>query len=120
MGQKSAGICYIKANSEQFEIKGGVEVPFNSIMREPIESLTNESGNFSEKGVQQFVKFSGILTNDINRKELTTNTDMTITVEFGSGKAYVLSGAYLSGEITAKLDDGEIDLVFHGSKGVWL
>ena len=119
MGKKIAGICYIKADDIQFEIEGGVECPLNSTMREPIETLSNETGHFSEKGVPQFVKLTAVLEPEIDIEKLTTSTELTITAELANGWVYTLTEAYLSGEATAKGDEGKVDLQFSGRKGVW-
>ena len=42
---------------------------------------------------------------------------MTVTVEFGNGWVYTLSGAYLVGEIAMNGSDGNVSLEFNGTKG---
>lgn len=119
MGKKIAGICYIKADDIQFEVEGSVECPLSATIREPVESLSNETGNFSEKGVAQYVKLSALLDPDLDLEKLTSSTELTVTAELANGWVYTLTEAYLSGDASAKGEEGKVDLTFSGRKGVW-
>lgn len=119
MGRKVAGVCFIKADDVQFEVEGGVEVPLSKTMREPVESLSNESGHFSEKGMIPFVKLTSIADPGIDIDKITNATDLTVTAELANGWIYTLTEAYLSGDNTVKGDEGKIDLQFNGRKGIW-
>lgn len=119
MSRRVAGVCYIKADDVQFEIEGGVECPLSATMREPVESLSNDAGSYSEKGVTPYVKLSAIFGPDLDIDKITTATDLTVTAELANGKVYTLTEAYLSGETPTKGDEGKVDLTFHGRKGVW-
>lgn len=119
MARKVAGVCYIKADDIQFEVKGGVECPMSSTIREPVESLANDAGSYSEKGMTPYVKLTAIFEPDFDIIKVSTATDLTITAELANGKVYTLTEAYLSGETPVKGDEGEVDLNFNGRKGVW-
>ena len=60
------------------------------------------------------------MTLDFPLETLATNVDMTVTAEFANGKVYTLSGAWLSNDATVKADEGECELEFTGTRGVWL
>ena len=118
MAKRIAGTCYIKVDGTQLEIKGGLEIPIAEVSRETIMGASGPAG-FKETAIVPSVKFTGIFTADFPIAKLVSGTDMTITSELANGKVHTLSGAYLVGEATAKVEDGEIDLEFNGSKGIW-
>ena len=120
MGKRVAGICYIKADDQQFDVTGGVETPLTTTIKEPVESLLNESGNHSEKGIAPYEKVSAINDPDLDYDKLGSATNLTVTAELANGKTYVLTEAYLSGETVVKGDEGLTDYTFHGAKGVWI
>lgn len=112
MGQKVAGTVYIKADGVQFTVTGGVEVPLSDKKRESIAP-----GCYKEEDLVPYVKATVVDTPDLPIKQIMTATDQTITVEFGNGRVYVLSGGYVVDEPSAKGDDGAIDIQWDGNKG---
>ena len=118
MGQKVAGICYIKLDGQQLEVSGGVECPLLDVKREAVMSLFGVAG-YKETAIKPFVKLSANFTPDFPLDLVRNNTEMTITAELANGKVYTLSGAWLEGETSAKGDDGTVDLEFAGLKGIW-
>ena len=115
MGQKVAGTCYVKVDGTQLTLKGGVEAPLMDVKRETVVP-----GFFKEEDVAGWVKLTAVNTPNFPLKQLIDGTDMTITAELNNGRVYVLFGAYLTGEPSAKGDEGTIELQFDGAKGVWL
>lgn len=118
MGQRVAGVCYIKADGEQFEVSGGVECPMLDVKREAVMGLAGVAG-YKETAIKPFVKLSAIFTPDFPLDLVRSNTEMTITVEYPNSKVYTLSGGWLEGESNAKGDDGTVDLEFAGLTGQW-
>lgn len=114
MGQKVAGTAYFKVDGAQLVIDGGVEAPLSNVKRETIVP-----GYYKEEDLPAYLKVTAVLTPDFPLKKVTEGTDMTITAELKNGKVYVLSGAYLVGEPSAKSDDGTTELEFNGNKGSW-
>jgi hypothetical protein len=115
---KIAGTCYIKADGEQFEVSGGVEVPVMNVKREAVMSLGGVSG-FKETANKPFIKFTGNVPKEFPIAKLQESTDMTITAELANGTVYTLSGAFVEGEPSIKADEGTVDLEFAGMKGIW-
>lgn len=118
MGQKVAGVCYIKLDGQQLEVSGGVECPLLDVKREAVMGLSGVAG-FKETAIKPFLKLSAILTPDFPLDQVRNNTEMTVTGELANGMVYTLSGAWLEGEASAKADDGTVDLEFAGLKGIW-
>ncbi|WP_263264040.1 phage tail tube protein [Pseudomonas sp. RIT-PI-S] len=114
MGQKVAGTCYVKVDGTQLTLKGGAEAPLMDKTRETVVP-----GFFKEEDKAPFVKITPLLTSGFPLQKLVEGTDMTVTVEFKSGRVYTLSGAYLVAQPTGKGDEGTTELQFDGIKGVW-
>lgn len=112
MGQKVAGTVYIKADGVQFTVTGGVEVPLSDVKRESVAP-----GFFKEEDLVAYVKATVVDSPDLPIKQIMAATDQTVTVEFKSGRVYVLAGAYVVDEPSAKGDDGTIDIQWDGNKG---
>lgn len=113
-----AGICYFKVDGEQLELKGSLECPVTDLQRETVMGLSGVAG-YKETARTPFIKGAFIFTPGFPLDKLNTGTDLTITAELANGKVYTLSGAYLVGEPNAKGDDGEVELEFNGTKGLW-
>lgn len=120
MGKKVAGICYVKADDQMFTVTGGVEVPFTTKVRTPMESLSNDQGHFSETQIAPFVRLTAINDSDLDQDKIADSTNLTITAELANGKTYVLTQAYLAQETTASGDEGTVPLEFRGAKGVYI
>ena len=112
MGQKVAGTVYIKADGVQFTVTGGVEVPLSDVKRESVAP-----GFFKEEDLVPYVKATIVDSADLPLKQIMEATDQTVTVEFKNGRVYVLAGAYVVDEPSAKGDDGTIDIQWDGNKG---
>lgn len=118
MAKRVAGICFIKADSTQLEVQGGVECPATDVNRETVMGLAGVAG-YKETARTPYIKLTAIATPDFPRKTLAESTDMTVTAELANGSTYVLSGAYLVGEPAVNGEEGTIELQFEGSKGIW-
>lgn len=118
MGKRVAGICYIKIDSEQLEVSGGIECPLTDIKRETVMGQSGPAG-FKETALEPYINLTAVFTPDFPLDTIQSNTEMTITAELANGKVYTLSGAFLKGEPSVKGDDGTTDLEFGGKKGIW-
>ncbi|RJG06247.1 phage tail protein [Noviherbaspirillum cavernae] len=118
MGKRVAGICYIKVNGAQLEVKGSIEVPLTDKKRETVSGPAGPAG-YKEEVRTPFVKLTAIFRDDFPTDVVAENTDLTVTAELANGKVYTLSGGYLVGESDVKGDEGEVELHFEGNKGIW-
>lgn len=117
-GQRIAGVCYIKLDGEQLEVKGSVEVPLSSTMRETQMGANGPAG-FSEMAQRPFIKLTAFFPPNFPIEKVTESTDLTVTAELANGKTYVLSQAWMEGEGTVSNDDGTTELEFSGMRGIW-
>ncbi|MEZ2293096.1 phage tail tube protein [Variovorax sp. RCC_210] len=118
MGNRVAGVCYVKVDGAQLEVKGGLECPINNRKREAIVASAGVAG-FKETTVVPYVKLTAIFTADFPKEKISAATDMTITAEYANGEVYTLSDAFLANESAAKGEEGEIELEFNGMRGRW-
>lgn len=118
MGKRIAGVCFIKVDGEQLEVKGGIECPLSETMKET-QMGVNAPAGYSETAQRPYIKGSFFFNEDFPIEKVTTGSEMTITAELANGKTYVLSEAWLEGEVPVKNDDGTTDLEFSGIKGQW-
>ncbi len=118
MGQRLAGICYIKVDGTQLTVEGGVECPISRTKKERIEALAGVAG-YKETVQPPYVKLSAIYDADFPRSTLEQGSNMTVTAELANGTVYTLTGAWLEGDAAVKVDEGKIDLEFSGMNGVW-
>lgn len=114
MGKKVAGTVYVKVDGGQLTVTGGVECPLSDKKRESVAP-----GFFKEEDLVPYVKLTCVNDPDVPKKQIMAATDSTLTVEFANGEVYVLSGAYVIGEPSAKGDDGTLEIEWNGIKGVW-
>ena len=117
-GKRVAGVCYIKADGVQLEVKGGVEAPLSLVTRETVMGLNGPAG-YKEVAQEPYLKLSAVFTADFPVSTLTQSTGMTVTAEMANGKVFTLVGAYLRGEPAANAEDGSVELEFAGTSGVW-
>lgn len=118
MGKRVAGICYIKVDGQQLEVKGGVECALAPTKKETVMGLNGVAG-YKETAERPYIKLSAVLVPGFPISTLVTMRDGVITAELANGSIYTLSGAYLEGESAAKADEGEVELEFSGTRGVW-
>lgn len=118
MGQRVAGVCYVKIDGMQLEVKGSVECPMTETKKEPVMGTAGVAG-YKEEPIAPFVKLTAIFTEDFPLETIRTGVDMTVTAELPNGRVYSLSGAELMMDPSVKIDEGEIELEFVGQKGVW-
>jgi hypothetical protein len=118
MTKRVAGVCYVKVDGDQLEVKGGVEAPISEVTREPVLGLGGVAG-FKEAVQEPFLKLSAIVPKTFPINTLVNGTNMAVTAELANGKVYTLSGAYLKGEPAINGEEGSIELEFSGTKGIW-
>lgn len=114
MGQKVAGTCYIKVDGTQLVITGGVEVPLNKVKRETIVK-----GYFKEEDVIPFTKVDAVKAKGTDWAKIASGENITVVSEFPGGSAYVLSGAYVVGDLNVTGDDAKVSIEFNGIEGDW-
>lgn len=112
-----AGICYIKVDGEQLELKGSMEAPLLPIKKETVMASAAPAG-YKETPVTPYIKGKFVFTKNFPAKKL-AGDNMTITAEFANGKVYTVSQGYVVGDVPVNGEEGEVELEFNGKKGIW-
>ena len=118
MGVRVAGICFVKVDGTQLEIKGKIETPLLPFAKETVMGLSGNAG-YKETAQRQYLKVDTVFTRDFPINKLVMGTNMTITAELANGKVYTLTNAYVEGEMTGNGEEGTVDVEFTGITGVW-
>lgn len=115
MGEKVAGTAYVKVDGEQMVVAGNIEVGLGKVKRETITK-----GHFKEEDAVPYVSGEFVIPKGLNIEKIMGGTNMTVTVEFKSGRTYVLSGAYVVDESALGSDEGKASIRFDGTEGDFL
>ncbi|MCZ0823712.1 phage tail tube protein [Dickeya solani] len=111
-----AGTCYIKVDGLQLSASGGIEVPMNTTQKDDVVGLDG-SVDYKETHRAPYVKATFKIPGDFPIDKLISSDSMTITAEMANGMIYVLSSAWVHGEINHNAEEGTADVEFHGQEG---
>lgn len=115
---KIAGTCYIKVDGLQLSATGGIEVPMNTKIKESISGLDG-SVDYKETSRAPYTKLTAKVPKGFPHDKLTDSDNMTVTSELANGDVYVLSGAFVEGELNHNPEDGTVDIQFTGEEGFY-
>lgn len=115
---KIAGTCYIKVDGLQLSATGGIEVPMNTKLKENMVSLDGKV-DYKETHRAPYTKLTAKVPKDFPRDKLINADNMTITSELANGDVYVLSNAFVEGELNHNPEDGTVDIQFTGEEGFY-
>lgn len=110
------GTCYVKVDGQQLSLTGGIEVPVNTSVKDDVIGLDG-SVDYKETHRAPYVKGTFKMPKDFPRSKLTSSDAMTVTAELATGDVYVLSSAWVHGEINHNAEEGTADIEFHGQEG---
>jgi len=115
---KIAGTCFIKVDGLQLSVTGGVECPMNTKLKEKILDL---GGGVDHKETHRapYVKLTAKVPKGFPRDKIINSDNMTITAELANGDVYVLSKAFVEGELNHNPEDGTVDIEFTGEEGFY-
>lgn len=116
MGQRIAGVAFVKWNGRQLPIRGKWKSNIAPIKR---EGIAGQDGVHGYKEMPKVPKISGDVSYlpDVSLEELRTITDATITLELANGKVHVLRNAWWSDESEVDTEDGSFPVTFEGLTG---
>lgn len=111
-----AGTCYIKVDGLQLSATGGIEVPMNTKVKDDVIGLAGDV-DYKETHRAPYTKATLKVPKDFPVDKLTQSDQMTITSELANGQVYVLSSAWVHGELNHNAEEGTVDAEFHGEEG---
>lgn len=90
----------------------------NTVIREDVVGIDG-SVHYKETHLTPYIKAEFKVDRHFPIQKLTTADTMTITAELANSTVYVLAGAWLSGEAGHKVDEGTVEMEFHGQEGFY-
>ena len=114
MNSRVGGVIQFKANGQQYKAKGEFTYNLGVAKREAVVGADEVHG-FSEK--PQAPKIEGMITDndELDLKAFLGLRDATVTLSLANGKTVVLRNAFYAGDGDVTTDEGEIQVLFHGT-----
>lgn len=116
--RRVGGTSFVKVDSEQLSLTGGIEVPMNTNVKESIIGLDG-SVHYKETYRAPYIKGTYKIPADFPIDKITSSDSMTVTTELANGKVYVLSNAWVEGEVNHNAEEGTAEIEFHGEEGFY-
>ena len=113
MANRVAGVCYVKADGQQYTLGGSCTVSPSSVEREGVVGLSGPAG-YKETPRIPFVEIEVVTTPDLSIEAVDKITDATVTAELANGKTYVLRGAWSKAAVEINAADGTTTIRFEG------
>lgn len=112
-----AGIIELKINGEIKQAKGNFTFNLGNPKLEPVLNSDNTVAGF--KGTTQAPRIEGEVTDsgDLDVNELTTLKNQGATLSLSNGKIFTLEGATYTADGDYQTEEGNIQLVLHGTRG---
>lgn len=117
MAKRVAGICFVKADGQQFPLRGNFTVSISPFERAGIAGLDRPHG-YSENPRIPFIEGDITLTDDVSIEQLDAITNATITAELANGRKYSLFEAWTKSAHEINAHDGMVRVRFEGIRGV--
>jgi hypothetical protein len=110
------GIAYLRVNGRQYLLRGDLNYAPGDRERESKTGMDGIHG-FGERVIPPFVEGNLTDTADLTVKDFQNMTDVTVTVELGNRKQFVLSNAWTVNRSEVDADEGQFPVRFEGMKG---
>lgn len=113
MGQRFAGIAYVKVDGVQYDLRGSFTVSPSSTKRDGIAGQDGVHG-FKEEPRVPFIKGDLSTTAGLSIKQLDAMTNSTVTANLANGKSYVLRGAWTVSAHEIDTGEGKVAVEWQG------
>jgi uncharacterized protein YlzI (FlbEa/FlbD family) len=114
MGQRFAGIAYVKADGNQLPLKGNYTVSPSRVERTGIAGQDYVHG-FEESPRVPFIEGDISLLAEVSIEDLEAMTDVTVTAELANGKVYVLRNAWTKSAFELNTKEGTARVRWEGT-----
>ncbi len=104
---RRAGRIYVRVDGRIIEAKGAFSYGLGNWKRETIMGVDGSHG-YKETPQAAFIEGSTTDSRDLDLAALTTQDDVTVTLELNNGKTVTLSEAWYAAEGTVSTEEGEI------------
>ncbi|TXH34064.1 MAG: phage tail protein [Rhodospirillaceae bacterium] len=111
-----AGVCYLKADGQQFALKGDLTINIDKVTRTGVAGADRVHG-FTETVNIPFISGTVSLTSDLSIEKLQEMTDVTVVAELANGKSYILRNAWSAESRELNASEGQTPVRFEGKSG---
>lgn len=113
MGERFAGIAFVKVNGTQYPLKGSFTVSPSRYEREGIAGQDRVHG-YKEMPRVPFIEGDISTVPGLSIEDLEAITDATVTAELSNGSVYVLTGAWCTLAQEIDTAEGQTTVRFEG------
>lgn len=114
MAKRVAGTCFLKADGNQYPLRGNFTVSPSRLERAGIAGLDRVHG-YSENPRVPFIEGDVTLDPALSIEALEAVTDATITAQLANGKTYTLFEAWTKAAFELNGHDGMVRVRFEGT-----
>lgn len=116
MAGRIAGICFVKVDGKQYDLRGNLIVSISPSERTGVAGQDGVHGYIETPRVP-FISGNFSDTDGLSINELDAITGATITAELANGKAYILRGAWTKSAHEIDTAQGQVAVRFEGLSG---
>lgn len=116
MAGRIAGVCFIKVDGRQYNLRGNLVVSISPTERAGVAGQDGVHG-FIETPRVPFIAGNFSDTDDLSINDLDAIENATITAELANGKAYILRGAWTKSAHEIDGAQGQVAVRFEGLSG---
>lgn len=113
MGQRIAGIAYLRVDGNQYPLRGNFTVSPSPTERSGIAGQDYVHG-YSELPRVPFIEGDVSLHPDLSVDSVQAVVNATVTAELANGKVYVLRNAWCKSALELNTHDGQMRVRFEG------
>ena len=113
MGERIAGVAYLKVDGAQYPLKGGFTVSPSDTEREGIAGQDYVHG-YKEMPRVPFIEGDVSTVPELSIEDINAVTNATVTAELANGRVYVLSGAWCTNATEIDTEEGQFTVRFEG------
>lgn len=114
MGQRIAGIAYLKVNGDMYPLRGNFTVSPSSVERTGVAGQDYVHG-YSELPRVPFIEGDVSTTPGMSVETLERMTDVTVTAELANESVYVLKQGWCKSAIEINTREGQFRVRFEGT-----
>lgn len=111
-----AGIAYLKADGEQYDLRGNLNISIGGVERETVTGQDGVHG-YTEMPKPSFMEAELSDSGGLSLEAIGRITDATITAELINGKVYVLQQAWCMATPELNTADGSMTVRFEAKRG---
>jgi hypothetical protein len=112
--QRVAGLIQVKVDGVIFDAKGSFSYNLGLPKR---EAVVGSDGVHGYRETPQVAFIEGAITDrgTLDLKALATGKDLTVSLDLGNDKTFVLGGAWFAGEGTGTTEESEVAVRWEGA-----